>query len=205
VRGGAVSGRGLSKWALLALIVLTAVFADQATKLLAVDRLTSAFQRRNAGTLAEKVQALYSERYLEGMARSPYVVFRPWWRMSYVENPGAAWGLGRSMSETTRNAFFMLVSAAAVVFIFYYFRRLTERQRYLQISLALVLSGAIGNFIDRVARHYVIDFIEWHWWNRPDLRWPTFNVADSLIVVGVALLVIHPGPKKQRPAPGGNL
>jgi len=38
--------------------------------------------------------------------------------------------------------------------------------------------------------------VEWYWWNRPDLRWPTFNLADSLIVVGVAMLILHPGPQK---------
>ena len=72
------------------------------------------------------------------------------------------------------------------------------RVRGYKLALAAVLSGAIGNFIDRLARHYVIDFIEWHWWNRPDIAWPTFNVADSLIVVGVALLILHPGPAKER-------
>jgi len=49
----------------------------------------------------------------------------------------------------------------------------------------------------------VVDFIEWHWWNRPDLRWPTFNLADSLIVVGVAMLVLFPSPARRPPgAPG---
>ena len=62
-----------------------------------------------------------------------------------------------------------------------------------------MLAGAVGNFIDRLARRYVIDFIEWYWWNRPDIRWPTFNVADSLIVVGVAMLRRStPAPKKAR-------
>ena len=68
------------------------------------------------------------------------------------------------------------------------------------MALAFVLAGAVGNFIDRLARSYVIDFVEWYWWNRPDLRWPTFNVADSLIVVGVAMLIIHPGPVEGRGA-----
>jgi signal peptidase II len=198
---------GLSKWALLALVFATAVIADQATKFLAVDRLTLAFQRQGAATVPEKARVFYSLRYLEGLAKAPYTVWKPVWRMNYVENPGAAWGLGRGMSETTRNGFFMLVSVAAVGFILYYYRRLSDRQRYMQIALALVLSGAVGNFIDRLARRYVIDFVEWHWWNRPDLRWPTFNVADSLIVIGVALLMLHPGQKKRSPVAvelGGN-
>jgi signal peptidase II len=93
------------------------------------------------------------------------------------------------------------ISVAAVLFILGYYRRLREEQRYLQVALALVLAGAVGNFIDRLVRRYVIDFIEWHWWNRPDLRWPTFNVADSLIVIGVAMLMLHPGERVRRTAP----
>jgi signal peptidase II len=119
--------------------------------------------------------------------------------MNYAENPGAAWGLGRGMSEGVRNGFFMVVSLAAVAFILHYYRKLEERQRALQLALAFVLSGAVGNFVDRLAREYVVDFIEWHWWNRPDIRWPTFNLADSLIVVGVGILLLNPGGKKKGP------
>jgi signal peptidase II len=50
----------------------------------------------------------------------------------------------------------------------------------------------------------VVDFVNWHWWNRPDLYWPTFNVADSLIVVGVAMLLVHPGERKGVAAAGKN-
>jgi signal peptidase II len=117
--------------------------------------------------------------------------------MNYVENPGAAWGLFRAATDQFRNGFFTLVSVAAVVFILFYYRRLRNDQRFLQVALAFVLAGAVGNFVDRVARRYVIDFIEWYWWNRTDLRWPTFNLADSLIVVGVAMLVLHPGPRRE--------
>ena len=70
-----------------------------------------------------------------------------------------------------------------------------------KVALAFVLSGAVGNLIDRLARGYVVDFVQWHWWNRPDLYWPIFNQADSLIVVGVAMLMLHPGEKREK-APG---
>ncbi|HEY6100173.1 MAG TPA: signal peptidase II, partial [Anaeromyxobacter sp.] len=100
-----------------------------------------------------------------------------------------------------RNAFFTAISLGAVGFILYYYRKLQDDQRFVQLALAFVLSGAVGNFVDRIARGYVVDFVEWYWWNRPDLRWPTFNVADSLIVVGVAMLVLHPGQKRE--AAGG--
>jgi signal peptidase II len=186
----------LSKWRLLVAIFLVALAADQATKLLAVDRLTYAFQRTGARTFGEKVDALYRLKYLEPLAREPYYVYRPLWRMNYVENPGAAWGLFRTASDEFRNGFFTLISLVAVAFIVYYYRRLDVRQRFLQVALAFVLAGAVGNFVDRLARKYVIDFVEWYWWNRVDLRWPTFNVADSLIVVGVAMLIIHPGERR---------
>lgn len=189
-----------SKWALLAVAFAALVALDQWTKFLAVERLTSAFERAAAGTAGEKVRAFYGLRHLERFAREPFVVLRPVWRMNYVENPGAAWGLFRGLSEGLRNGFFTAISLGAVAFILLYYRKLEERQRYLQISLSLVLSGAVGNFVDRVARGYVIDFIEWHWWNRPDIRWPTFNLADSLIVIGVALLVLHPGSKRAEAA-----
>jgi signal peptidase II len=194
-----MSRPALSKWSLLGLIFGAMLLLDQWTKFLAVDRLTFAFEQARAASLSEKLAAFYSLRHLERLAREPYVVWKPVWRMNYAENPGAAWGLGRGMSEGVRNGFFMVVSLAAVAFILHYYRKLEERQRALQLALAFVLSGAVGNFVDRLAREYVVDFIEWHWWNRPDIRWPTFNLADSLIVVGVGILLLNPGGKKKGP------
>jgi signal peptidase II len=185
-----------SKWALLGALFVVLVLFDQWTKFLAVERLTTVFDRAGELALVEKLRGFYSYRHLEPLATDPYYVYAPLWRMNYVENPGAAWGLFRGFSQGFRNAFFTLVSLGAVAFILGYYRRLREDQRFLQLALAFVLSGAVGNFVDRLARNYVIDFVEWYWWNRPDVRWPTFNVADSLIVVGVAMLVVHPGPRK---------
>ena len=184
-----------SKWTLLAVLFAGLVVADQWTKFLAVDRLTVAFARDGEQGLAEKIRGFYAYRHLEPLATEPYYVWRPVWRMAYVENPGAAWGLFRTLPPAARHVFFALISLGAVAFILYYYRRLRDDQRFLQVALAFVLAGAVGNFLDRIARRYVIDFIEWYWWNRPDVRWPTFNVADSLIVVGVAMLVLHPNAR----------
>jgi signal peptidase II len=185
-----------SKWALLAVLFVVLVSVDQWTKYLAVERLTTVFERSPETGLLGRVDGFYRQQHLEPLATDPYYVWRPVWRMNYVENPGAAWGLFRGFSPGIRNLFFTVVSLGAVAFILHYYRKLTEDQRFLQVALALVLAGAVGNFIDRIARRYVIDFVEWYWWNRPDIRWPTFNVADSLIVVGVIMLVLHPGPQK---------
>jgi len=193
---------GLSKWALLALVFVTMVVCDQVAKYLAVERLTVIFERQGLASPSERVAAFYRLRHLEGYAREPYVVWQPMWRMSYAENPGAAWGLFRNMPASFRNGFFLSVSLAAVAYILWYYRKLRQDQRFMQLALAFVLSGAVGNFVDRVARGYVVDFVQWHWWNRPDIYWPTFNVADSLIVVGVAMLMLQPAEKRKQ-APGG--
>jgi len=91
-----------------------------------------------------------------------------------------------------RYPLFIVISVAAIAFVFHYYRRLEPRERVLQIALACVLAGTVGNLVDRLARRYVIDFVDWYWWNRPDLYWPTFNVADSLLVVGIGLLLLQP-------------
>ena len=195
--------RGPGKWAVLAALFVALVALDQWTKYLAVSRLTHVFDRSRDAGLVDRVRGFYAYRHLEPLATEPHYVWQPVWRMNYVENPGAAWGLFRSFSDSFRNAFFTLISVGAVAFILHYYRKLRDDQRYLQVALAFVLAGAVGNFVDRIARQYVIDFVEWYWWNRTDLRWPTFNVADSLIVVGVAMLVLHPGSKTEREGAAG--
>lgn len=203
------------RWVVLAVLVVVLAAADQWTKFLAVERLTHVFERSRDLSLAEKVRGFYGYRHLEMLATEPYYVWRPVWRMSYVENPGAAWGFFGGLSEGFRDVFFKVISVAAVAFILRYYRKLRDDQRFLQVALAFVLAGALGNFVDRLARGYVVDFVDWYWWNRANTtlcrlpvihfeigcHWPTFNIADSLIVVGVAMLVLHPGQRRE--AAGG--
>ncbi|HEY5676181.1 MAG TPA: signal peptidase II [Myxococcales bacterium] len=189
--------QGISKWKLLALIASLWFVGDQVTKYLAVERLTAAFTAAHAHTTGEKIAAFVSQKNLleRGLADPVPVTITPFWQNRYTQNRGAAWGVLSGAGEQFRVPFFYLVSLAAVVFIFSYYRKLRNDQRYLQISLALVLGGAIGNALDRILRGYVIDFIDWHWfdpnWLRPQLHWPTFNVADSGISVGLAMLLLE--------------
>ena len=188
----------LGKWTLLALISATVLIADQVTKYLAVEHLTYAFQVARAHTLPEKVKAFVTQKNLleRGLSDGRQVqVVRNFWQFQYTQNRGAAWGFLSRSGEKFRVPFFHLISIAAVIFIFSYYRRLAPHQRYLQVALALVLGGALGNALCRVLRGYVIDFIDWHWsdpfWQRPRLHWPTFNVADSAITVGLVMLVLE--------------
>jgi signal peptidase II len=108
-----------------------------------------------------------------------------------AKNPGGAWGLLHSTSENVRRPFFLLVSAAAIAFIVTLYRKLQPRQRALKWGLPLVLGGALGNVYDRIRYGHVIDFIDVHlMYKGQDRHWPTFNVADIAICVGVALMAI---------------
>ena len=105
--------------------------------------------------------------------------------LTYVRNKGAAFGIFADSSF--RIPFFITVSIVAIVGITWFYRKIEEEQRLLQWALALVLSGAIGNLIDRVLYGEVIDFVDAHWYQ---YHWPAFNVADSAISVGVTLLLV---------------
>jgi signal peptidase II len=190
-------GGVISKWKVLALIAAAVFVADQVTKYLAVEHLTAAFQAAGAQSFGEKLKAFVQQKELleRGLAHPvPTQVIPSFWQHRYTQNRGAAWGVLAGAGEKFRVPFFYLVSIAAIIFIFSYYRKLSNEQRYLQVALALVLGGAIGNGVDRLLRGYVIDFIDWHLgdphWLRPSLHWPTFNVADSGITVGLAMLFI---------------
>ncbi len=181
---------------LLILVALGTLVADQLTKYLAVAHLTEALDGR---TGFARVTGFFSEQNLDNQppveggrfrATRPYHFIENYWHFRYVENPGAAWGLLANLPEAARRAFFQVVSLAALAFIFSMYVRLEPGQRLVRGALALVAGGALGNFTDRLARNYVIDFIDWHWRNQPGMRWPTFNVADSAICVGVALMLL---------------
>jgi signal peptidase II len=83
---------------------------------------------------------------------------------------------------------FFIVTAAALVMVAYFHRTLRDRSMWLQVILGAILGGALGNFTDRVRLGYVVDFVSV---GIDDLRWPTFNVADSAVVCGIGLLVIY--------------
>lgn len=84
----------------------------------------------------------------------------------------------------------LLIAATAVMLLAIIIYMVAKRKKMANmafLSLILVVSGGVGNLIDRVAQGYVVDFIRFAFWN----RFPTFNVADIAITVGVALLVIY--------------
>jgi signal peptidase II len=108
--------------------------------------------------------------------------------LTYLRNTGAAFGFLAGARSSLRIVFFALISSVAIGCIVYLIRGLRPQQRALLASLSLILGGAVGNLIDRLRLGEVIDFIDLHWY---DIHWPAFNVADSAISIGVALLFIQ--------------
>ena len=119
--------------------------------------------------------------------------------LTHVRNPGGAWSLFAQSDASLRIPFFVGAAVLAVALLLYFFRRLEPDMKLSALSLGMVLAGALGNLTDRLRHGEVVDFLSFH---LPfDYTFPTFNVADSLIVVGVTVLMIEtffePGPETE--------
>lgn len=126
-------------------------------------------------------------------------VLGDFFRLTYVENPGMAFGI-----QIANKLIFNLLSIIAVLFIFYYLFRMRDN-KLLRISFAMILGGAFGNLLDRFLRGRVIDFLDFEFFNihldggkflffeipRYSMdRWPVFNMADMAVSIGMILIII---------------
>ncbi|WAA10651.1 signal peptidase II [Fervidibacillus albus] len=98
-------------------------------------------------------------------------------------NKGAAWGILEGQMW-----FFYLITMFVIIFIVYYMQKYGKGKRLFSFALALILGGAIGNFIDRLFRKEVVDFIDVYIFT---YDYPIFNVADSALVIGVGLIIVQ--------------
>lgn len=140
---------------------------------------------------------------LEGMRYGQsFDVLGTFLQITFVENPGMAFGI--DLGSSTK-FFLTLFSLAASLGITYYMYRVRDEKFILRLALALILAGAIGNFIDRafygviygyaplffgkVVDFINVDFFDFSILGRTYDRWPIFNVADSAVTIGVVLLI----------------
>ena len=130
-----------------------------------------------AKALVDRYLELHESRTIvEGLAR-----------LTYVQNRGAAFGILSEADLPYQSVLFSLVSVIALGAIAVYAWKLPADSRLPRTALALIMGGAVGNLLDRVRLGYVIDYVDVYWGRH---HWPAFNVADSAISVGVALLVL---------------
>lgn len=147
------------------------------------------------GLIADQASKLYIHASMALHQSIP--VLDGLFNITYVRNKGAAFSF---LSNTSwRIPFFVAITLVALIVIVVALRKLREDQRLAQVALAMVFSGALGNLIDRVRLGEVIDFLDVYWGT---YHWPAFNVADSLICVGVALVALDMFREDRRSAAG---
>jgi signal peptidase II len=104
-----------------------------------------------------------------------------------VRNPGAAFGFLAGAPPVFRTVFFIAITVGAIVLILYYLRISRIDDLPLVVSLSFIFGGAVGNLIDRVRFGEVVDFLDVY---IGSYHWPAFNVADSAISIGAAVMIL---------------
>jgi signal peptidase II len=117
-----------------------------------------------------------------------FPVIEGFFNITYVRNPGAAFSILADAPAAFRSIFFIAVTSVAILCILYYVIKDTSEDLLMTFGLSLIMSGAVGNLIDRVRLGEVVDFIDVY---IGSYHWPAFNVADSAITVGAFLLILE--------------
>ena len=117
--------------------------------------------------------------------RSPVTVIPDFFNFTLAYNEGAAFSFLSDAGGWQRWFFTALAMIVSLVLVFW-IKNLSRQERWTAAALALILGGAMGNLIDRVIHGHVIDFIQWYY---DKFYWPSFNIADSAISLGAAILI----------------
>ena len=172
-------------------LFLGLILLDQSTKYWSEKKFllhTDPFEYHNYFSQAQKVFLIGQDHWLN-------------FSLTYVRNTGAAWGFLGNLPESIRPYFFYVLTAIALIFILYLFFKTPPKNTLYRLGVALIFSGAMGNYIDRVWLNYVIDWIHFDWkiffWQ---YDFPVFNVGDCAVVTGAFLLMFDMGIKKKSPS-----
>jgi signal peptidase II len=140
---------------------------------------------------ADQAAKWWARSSLKG--RDPIVLVKGYLELEYHENPGSAFGLLRNVP----GARYILigVGVAALVLVGSMVRKVERLHGWADTGFGLVLGGALGNIADRIYLGRVVDFILMHWQRK--YTWPAYNVADAVLVAGVALLILVLGRKPE--------
>lgn len=124
-----------------------------------------------------------SKYFIFNQPKDNVEIIKNFFYISKVENSGAAWG-----SFSGQMWLFYIVSVVALYFLYKLYRKSSQKDNYYQFALILMISGTIGNLIDRVLFGYVRDFLNFFIFT---YDYPVFNVADMALVVGVGLVILY--------------
>jgi signal peptidase II len=115
-------------------------------------------------------------------------VIQGFFNLTHVRNTGGAFGIFGGEKGGIGSILFVVVSLIAVGAIVFFFIKIKEHEKTLALSFSLILSGAIGNLIDRLRYGEVVDFLDFH---LSTYHWPAFNIADSAICIGIGLMALE--------------
>ena len=176
-----------AKWRLFTIVALASLLADQATKIWARASLPVLGKGVDGGACIPPKTVDWladSSKHVHCYGDSVNVIKGFWtWRLSM--NPGSAFGMFGGLA--VGRVLLSIVGIAAVIGMFVMLKKSRNNQKILHWALALVAGGAVGNLIDRIYTGMVTDFISW---DLSFMVWPTFNVADIVLVAGVILMFI---------------
>ncbi len=134
-----------------------------------------------AGLVMDRITKVWAlNRLTEGR---DIIIIKNFFGFSYLENRGAAFGIFQNKVLPLS-----IITSAVIIGMIYYLVKYKPASKLLRYSLALIISGAIGNLIDRFFYKFVVDFILLHY--KDVYYYPTFNGADMLVVVGTFLLAL---------------
>jgi signal peptidase II len=114
-------------------------------------------------------------------------VIHGFFNLVHVRNTGGAFGIFGGEGGGVGSLFFVVVSVVAIGSILILLIRLKEDEKIISLSLSFILSGAVGNLIDRLWHGEVVDFLDFY---VSSYHWPAFNIADSAICVGIGLMIL---------------
>jgi len=115
-------------------------------------------------------------------------VIQGFFNLTHVRNTGGAFGIFGGEKGGLGSILFVVVSLIAIGAIVFLFLKIKENEKTLAFSFSLILSGAVGNLIDRLRYGEVVDFLDFH---LSSYHWPAFNVADSAICIGIGLMALE--------------
>lgn len=151
--------------------------------------------------VVDQLTKVIADQYL--IPGEPVPVIEGLFNLTLVYNPGAAFGMFGDLPDPWRRLTLAVVSLVALLVVVRFMIREARHDPVSQYALVAVLSGAVGNIIDRVRLDAVIDFLDFYWGQH---HWPAFNVADSAISVGVAVLMLRVlFSRRTVPSPKGSL
>ncbi|HLG22598.1 MAG TPA: signal peptidase II [Candidatus Manganitrophaceae bacterium] len=134
--------------------------------------------------ILDQVSKFYVQQALR--LNESVVVIQNFFSLTYIRNPGAAFGFFADHSAQFRAVFFLIISLIALSLLVFFFLQVPKDDIRALLSISLLFGGAIGNLLDRIRFGEVIDFLDFYLGR---FHWPAFNVADSAITIGISLLM----------------